>query len=183
MKLLLPGAWRRRIRPALQAPDPATAVDVNPAHAVIPSRQLIAVPATLPMVRVLRDVAAGFLADHPRRDDARQIISEFATTAAIENRCTCCPHEQITLAVDRDERRTRLEISYHLRLTHRPVWDSDEIIAYRHGLTILDALTNYRWGHAGRFHLGELRYSDDDQTWYAELDNASPLPAAFGYRA
>lgn len=181
MKLPLPRAWRRRAQPAPQIP--AIPLDGNQAHTVAPGRQVVTVPATASMVRVLRQVTAGFLVGHPRRDEAQRIISEFATTAVIENRCTCCPHEQITLTVERDEQRTRLEVSYHLSLTHRPVWDSDEIIAYGHGEALLDALTNHRWGHYGRFQLGKLRYSDDDQVWYAELDNASPQPAGFGHRA
>lgn len=149
--------------------NPSMPSDHSPPDTVVPRRRLVTVPALSAMAGTLRDAVADFLPDDPRSHDAQRIVNEFFTTALIENRCKCCPHEQIILTMDADEHRVRLEISYHLTLFHRPVWKKNEITAYARGVTMLNALTNYRWGHDGHFHIGELRYCDDDQTWWAEL--------------
>jgi hypothetical protein len=178
---------RRDTRSASRVPDPSLEArphtprspsmpsDHSPANTAVQSRRLVTVPALPAMAGTLRDAVADFLSGYPRSHDAQRIVTEFFTTALIENRCNCCPHEQIILTVDADEYRVRLEVSYHLTLFHRPIWKRSEITAYGRGVTMLNALTNYRWGHDGHFHIGELRYCDDDQTWWAEL---TQTPAA-----
>ncbi len=149
-------------------------------HGVVLGRHLVAVPTLLPMAGTLRAAVGYLLAEHPRRLDARQVISEFVTTALIENRCTCCPTGQITLTVDCDEHRIRLEISYHLAPTHEPVWRSDwyEDPLHTYGLGL--ALTNAhadRWGHSSLKH--HPPYANDNHTWWAELNHTPRQPVPF----
>lgn len=182
--LVIP-ASRRHTEAVPEAPGPDTAgpqlgtplrpSDDSLTRNLVHSRRLVAVPALVPMAGALHDAVADFLSDHPGRRDAQRIVKEFFTTALIENRCICCPHEQIILTVDADEHRVRLEISYRLTLTHRPFWKKGEKAAYGRGVEIVNALTDHHWGHDGHFHLGDLRYVDDDQTWWAELGHT---PAA-----
>jgi hypothetical protein len=157
----------------------------SPAHGAVLGRHLVTVPALPPMAGTLRAAVGDLLAEHPRRTDAQQIINEFATTAIIEQRCDCCPHDQITLTVDCDENRIRLEINYHLTLSHAPVWRTDEyedpVKTYGLGLAIINNHVDDRidyWGHMARGLDGEARFSDLDQTWYAELGHTPPTASS-----
>ena len=147
-------------------------------HGAVPGRHLITVPALLPMAGTLREAVCGFLADHPRRTDARQIIDEFATTALIEQRCTCCPTGQISLTVDCDEQHIRLELTYHHNLSHAPAWEKHEIDDYCRGLGIINGFTD-RWGH--RALKGYPQFANDEHSWWAELDHATRRPGLFTY--
>ena len=139
-------------------------------------RRIVTVPALLSMAGVLREAVDHFLTDYPRRVDARQVVDEFASIALIELGCTCCPHGQITLTVDWDERRIRLEVGYFMTLSHPPLWKmdwyEDPVDAYGRGLALINACCD-RWGHMAR-QVGQPYYADKHQTWYAELDHLSP---------
>lgn len=166
-------------------PTPIVAVEgrqADVADGAAFGRQLVTVPALLPMAGTLRRAVDSFLTGHPRRVDARQVVDEFATTALIELRCTCCPHGQVTLAVDWDERRIRLEVSYFMTLSHAPMWRmdwcEDPVDTYGRGLALVNAFCD-RWGHMAR-QVGEPYYADKHQTWYAELDHIPPQLSASG---
>lgn len=147
-------------------------------------RRVVTVPALLPMAGTLRKAVDGFMVGHPRRVDARLVVDEFVTTALVELRCACCPHGQITLTVDRDEQRVRLEVSYFLALSHPPEWKidggEDPQDNYDRGLALVNAFCD-RWGHIARQPIRPPYYVDKHQTWYAEFDNvtrkALPSPA------
>lgn len=156
--------------------------DEHPFHGAMPGHHLVTVPALPPMGATLRAAVGLLLAEHPRRVDARQVISEFATTALIENGCHCCPTGQITTTVDIDEHRIRLELSYHLALTHEPVWKTDwyedPVSTFGFGLALTKAHSD-RWGHSAVKRYPQ--YADDDHIWWAELDHAHPQPPSFTF--
>ena len=172
-----------------EEPDPVSEVLASfplagsQAHGVVLGRHLVTVPALAPMAATLRSAVGDLLADHPRCTDAQPVVNEFANYALIEQRCGCCRHGPITLAVDCDEHRIRLEISYHLALSHTPDWrmdwyeNPDE--TYGLSLAIINAHIHRpadRWGHIAR-QIDEPYYADKHQTWYAELDHAPRHPA------
>jgi hypothetical protein len=170
--------------PASAAPmtPPPLLLDEHPTYGAESGRYLVTVPALMPMARTLRAAVGDLLAEHPRRTDARQVVSEFTTTALIENRCTCCPTGKITLTVDIDKRRIRLEIGYHLALTHEPVWKTDwyedPVDTYGLGLALTKAHSD-RWGHSAVKRYPQ--YADDDHTWWAELNHTRPQPPSFRF--
>lgn len=137
-------------------------------------RHHVTMPALPAMARPLREAAAHILAGHPRRDDAKQVTAVFATIPILEHRCTCCPPAPITLTVDNDQHRVRLEIKYHLALSHPPRWTSEDIDAYSFGLALVNGHSD-RWGTSVR-QASQTPYGDKNLTWWAELDHTPQPP-------
>lgn len=112
-------------------------------------------PAHPSMVRVARYAVAVLLADTPRREDAVQVVSEYATNAVLHS-----SGNTFDLLIVVNGTRARVEVGDDgpaCAASRVP----DEFEEYGRGLVVVDELAD-KWGT-------DFREEEGRQIWWAEL--------------